>query len=215
MQTQLILYLFLLGIYFAYGLVKFSQLTSPYRLVVLLIGYTFCSEVINRFVLYYLLENTFLVYHLNAVILIVFYLLIYLQFIQPNPKLKQQIVVFFIVSIVMALLNSLWYKSLWDFPSFSIAANAFFCISLSLILFKKMLDIPTNTRLFQQPVFWFNLGTLTFYSFNFIGFVFHNEYYKFKAFSVWLNYLNWIGNLLLYTFYFVAIYLNQKAAYER
>jgi hypothetical protein len=77
-----------------------------------------------------------------------------------------------------------------------------------------MIETPIELSLAKQPVFWFNMGTLSFYSFSFIGFLFYNEY-ELEKLTFWLFYLNVIGNWILYLCYLVSFYLNQKATYER
>jgi lysylphosphatidylglycerol synthetase-like protein (DUF2156 family) len=214
MQTQFNIYLVVLTITFFYGLVRFSKLTSPFKLLLLLVSYVFISELIIRFVLPLMTKNVSPAYHFTVIVLIIFYALMYRKLFSKDPKLRRLIVVLAVILGTIALLNSFFYQGLFLFPSFSIAAQGILCIFLSLMMFKKMIESPTKTLLTKQPLFWFNLGTLSFYSFNFIGIIFYNEY-ELEEMTYWLFYLNVIGNWILYSFYLLSFYLNQKAAHER
>lgn len=214
MQTQFNIYLIVLAITFFFGLVRFSKLTSPFKLLLLLVSYVFISELIIRFVLPKVTENALPAYHFTVIVLIFLYTSIFLKLFTTEIKLKRITLILAILLGIIALLNSLFYQGILKFPSFSVAAQGILCISLSLMLFKKMIETPSETPLAKQSLFWFNLGTLSFYSFTFISFIFYNEY-KLEEMTYWLFYLNVIGNWVLYAFYLLSFYLNQKEIHER
>jgi hypothetical protein len=215
MQTQFIIYLTLLGITMILGLVKLNRLTSPFRILVLMIGYIFAVELLNRVMVSMSWGNSNPIYHLNSIVLITFTGLIYFGLFDFHAASKRLIVLTSVACGLLALLNSLLYQDMQTFPSFSIAAHAFQSILLALLTFNEMIKSPVQTALVKQSLFWINCGTLVFYSFNFVGFVFFNEYLGFGEIMSWLLYLNWIGNLVLYGSYFIALYLDQKVFHER
>ena len=158
--------------------------------------------------------NTNPIYHFNAIILITFTGFIYANLLDFNSVSKRLIVITSFGCGMLALLNSLFYQDLFTFPSFSIAAHGFQSILLALLTFNEMIKAPIRIPLRKQALFWLNCGTLVFFSFNFVGFVFFNEYYMFGKIMSWLLYLNWIGNLILYSTYLIALYFNQKTSHE-
>lgn len=210
MQTQFNIYLVVLAITFIYGLVSYSRLTNPFKLLFLLITYVLVSETIIRFALPKLVTNVTPAYHITVLVLIVLYSRIFFKLFEGDKTLQKITLGSTLILGTLALINSFFYQGLRTFPSLGISAQGLLCILLSLLLFKKMLDTPSKTMLSKQPLFWFNLGTFSFYSFNFISFIFYNEF-EFEEMTYWIFYLNVIGNWILYLFYLQSLYLNQKS----
>jgi len=206
-----LLYLFGIGVY---GAVKYKSLTAPFKLLLLFIAYTFFSDISGRIGYYLGVGSTYPLYHINSWVFISVNALIYLKLFPTNRSLKKSILLISIGCFLIAFLNTLLHQDFNTFPNFSIAAHAFQSIFLSLLIFKEMLKKPTETKLIQQAVFWFVLGTLIFYSLNFMGFVFYNEFNNYSINSKWFYFLNWGGNMFLASCYLIALYLNQKQQYE-
>lgn len=215
MQTQFIIYLSLLGLTLLFGLVTLKRLTSPFRFLVLLIGYVFVTELVDRIMVSLSWENSFPVYHFSAIFLILLTVVIYLKVMDFSPVSRRFIIAISIGCGILAILNTLFHQNLDAFPTFSIAAHGFQSIVLALITFNEMIKAPARIPLLKQPLFWMNCGTFIFYSSNFIGFILYNEYYKLEGITfTWIAYLNWIGNMVIYTCYLTALYLNQKGSHE-
>ena len=216
MQIHFDLYSLLLGITLLFGLVRLKKLTGPFRLLVLLIGYVLVAELSGRALMSMGFENTFSLYHLSAIVLITLTSIIYLKLLGRDSPLRRFSIILSIVCGLMAILNSLFHQHLHTFPSFSIAAHAFQSIIFALLMFSEMIKTPATTPLLKQAVFWFNCGTFLYYSSNFVGFVLYNAYYQFKDVIVtMMMYLNWTGNIVIYSCYLIAIYLNQKRSDEQ
>lgn len=210
MHNLFVIYLILLVITTLFGLVYFQKLTGPFRLLALMTGYVFLAELLSRYFITLGFKNTFPLYHLSSVILIAFTAGIYLKLIQSNP-LQRFVIFLSLICGLTAILNTLFIQEIFTFPSFSIAAHAFMSITLSLTVFNEMIKAPTQTHILKQSLFWLNCGTFLFYSANFVGFILYNEYYQIKGVTItWIFYLNWIGNMILYSCYLIGFYFNQK-----
>ena len=210
------IYLSLLGITTLFGLVRIKKLTSPFRLLTLLIVYVFFIELAGRTMVYLSWKNTFPFYHFSAFVLITLTALIYVRLVEYGSRARRLIAFISICCAALAVINSMFHQPLSRFPSFSIAAHAFQSILLALVIFNETIKAPTLTPLVKQSLFWLNCGTFLFYSSNFVGFVLFNEYYQLQGITTtWIFYLNWIGNMVIYSCYFVALYLDQKHPYER
>lgn len=211
MQTLFTIYVLLLAITTVFGLVCFPKLTGPFRLLVILIGYVFLAELLSRYLISLSFKNTFPLYHLNAVVLIALTAWIYLKLMKNGSSSGRFVIIFSIGCGLISILNTFFHQNVFTFPSFSIAAHAFMSITLSLALFNQMIKAPTSTPILRQSIFWLNCGTFLFYSANFVGFALYNEYYQIKGVTItWIFYLNWIGNMILYSCYLIGFYFNQK-----
>lgn len=206
MEIQFYINLSLIGLTVIYGLVHFKKLTSPFKILVFLLIFNFCSDSTGRILYYSGFQNTYSVYHLNALVYILLNALIYLRLHLFEKSLKRVIVYISVGCGLLAFLNLLIYQDLNKFPTLSIAAHSFQSITLSLLAFREILKIPTRTPLSGQAVFWLNAGMLFFYSVNFTHFAFFSQ---FNALT-WGLYLNWIGNLVLNVSFLVSLHLNQK-----
>jgi hypothetical protein len=211
MQTLFTFYLVLLALTTLTGLVSFPRLTGPFRLLVFVVCYVFAVELLGRILVYAGFTSLAPLYHLNAVVLISFFGMIYFRLFETNVVLKKITLILTICCILIAVLNTLYHQSLHVIPTFSIAANAFQCIVLSLTLFNEMIKSPSRIPIQKQALFWLNSGVFIFFSANFVGFILYNEYYQIKGIAQeFLFYLNWSGNMILYASYLLGFYFNQK-----
>jgi hypothetical protein len=216
MQVLFTIYLFILGINALYGLVCFKKLTSPFRILVLLLIFLFLMECSTHFILPKFFKNILPFYHFIALIILSVSPFIFIQLVQFSQRIKRWIIGLALLCFSFALYNTFIYQGLTVFPSFSIAAQAFLSIFLALVTFKVMLEKPSQTPLLQEATFWLTLGTLFFHCITFVLFVFYNEYYDYnRELIFWTFSINVVSNLLLYSTYLIAIYLNQKTFHER
>lgn len=210
MLLRFIIYLSLLAIATTTGLVAFKRLTSPFRYLVILLIYVFLLEgLIFGVNLMYPGKGT-PVYHVNSIVLIFLTAMMYSRFVVLDHSSRRLIWIVSVACFLLALSNTLFYQRISTFPSLSIVAHAFQSILLTLLVYRRMLKSPQQTLLIRQSVFWLNTGTLIYYSFNFVGFAFYNSFKDSVVITSWWFYLNWLGNLLLYSSYLIAIYLNSR-----
>lgn len=213
MQILLTIYLTLLALTTLTGLVSFKRLTGPFRLLTILVLYVFIVELLGRYLISLGFKNLSPLYHLNTLVLIGLTASVYLRIVRSDSYSQRFVIILSAICWLVALLNTLFHQSIFTIPSFSIAANAFQSICLSLLIFNQMINSPTRTPILKQSLFWLNSGTFIFYSANFVGFILYNEYYQLKGVAKeWLFYLNWIGNMILYSCYLVGFYFNQKSS---
>jgi hypothetical protein len=104
---------------------------------------------------------------------------------------------------VLISLNS-WTKEL--FPSLNALLLSAIVLPLSLFQFKQMLAEPVSIKLENQPVFWFNLGTFMFFSFDFFFLSFLEQ--MAEELPEWMFTAHWLINIFLFSTYFIAIILD-------
>jgi hypothetical protein len=73
---------------------------------------------------------------------------------------------------------------------------------------KVMIHQPIEEKLYLQPLFWFCLGSILFYSLNFASFGLH-AVMKSDLPDFVFDLVIWL-NLILYYIYFVVIYLSTR-----
>lgn len=216
MQIEFNIYLCILGLNTLYGLVRFKRLTSPFRVLVMLLCFLFVMEFSIHYIFPFFIENTTPFYHFIVLVIMGVSPIIFLKLVQFSQREKRWIIGLTLLCFSFAVYNSFIYQGLSVFPSFSIASQAFLSIFLSLVTFNVMLSKPSQIPLVKEGRFWLSLGTLFFHGVTFVSFVFYNEYfgYSFKLIQ-WIFYINVISNCILYSMYLIAIHLNQKTVHER
>ena len=209
MSIRFIIYLSLIAIILIYGLIRIKKINPPFKFLVLLIGLTLLSECISRLYGFYY-KTTFPVYHFYIPFAILLNSFIYLKLLDFNSKIQSSIQGVTLLFITLSILNTYFLQTINTFSSYGIILHGFQTLLLSLILFFKMLQEPSETPLRKQAVFWFNTGNFVFYGMTFTIFALYNFYYQTVKMSSWVYLVIWFGNIFLYSTYFIAIYLNSK-----
>ncbi|UKN01087.1 hypothetical protein K6119_15255 [Paracrocinitomix mangrovi] len=212
-STRFIIYLIVLFVTLVWGLVHFKKLSNSYKLLVLLVGYTFISETLSRF--YYLFAaTTFPLYHIIAVVSIILNAMIYTKLSYNNKKSNSIIIGISAVFLTLCILNSVLVQPINTFPSHSLMLHGLQSISLALFSYLQMLKHPSEVSLTKQPMFWLNTGNFVFYGLTFTIFSVFNVFYPTATMASWVYWLIWMGNIFLYSCYFLAIHLNLSTKNE-
>lgn len=196
-------YLTILLISILIGLFRYSRLSARYKMLLLLISLVFISEIVSR-CLAIAFENSRPTYHILIPLQCILYGIIY-GLAQPNKKMCYA---FFGLATCASVLNSFFFQSIYQFPTYSLLALCLVLITTVLFDFKRLILFPTEIQLSAQPDFWFNLGTLVFFTCTFFIFGFINLALKFTP--PWATWLIWGTNLFLYACYGIALVLEAR-----
>jgi hypothetical protein len=196
MSLSFALYLVLLAVVFAIGLLRFRQRTTPFKALTLLVGVTFVSEVLTR-LLIEMTKNSSPVYHVYVIVLYFFYAWIYRE-LSSDPRLKKAIVVSAAVFLLLSITNSIFYQPLRQFPSNMLMIACVLLVMLSLMMYRQMFNYPIEQNLFRQPVFWLNTGTLFFFTTTFLFWSFFNYFIRQKLDTTLLINMVYVSNILYY-----------------
>jgi hypothetical protein len=196
MSVSFALYLVLLAVVFAIGLLRFRQRSAAFKVLTLLIGVTFVSEVITR-LLIEMTKNSSPVYHVYVIVLYFCYAWIYRE-LSSDPRLKKAIVISAAVFLLLSITNTIFYEHILQFPSniFMIACVAI--VILSLLIYRQMFNYPIEESLFRQPVFWLNTATLFFYTTTFFLLSFINYFIRQKLDTTLLVNMIYVANIVYY-----------------
>ena len=205
MSPRFIFYLILLVFISIYGVYSFNKLTRPYKVLVILILLTLISEFCGRWT-YAKYKLTFPPYHFLIPITIFFHAVIYNGLTELKTRYKNLIFVASGFFILLSIINTVYFQSIFSFPSNSITLLSINAIFLSLITFLQMLKFPTEVQLTKQSMFWFNLGNFIFYTLTFFAFAFINYRTNYNA---WIAITIWSANIILYVCYFISIFYNK------
>jgi hypothetical protein len=151
-----------------YGLIIFNSLTTPLRLLVVLLLITFCSEFVSR-ILWLTIQNTMPCYHALMFIQFILYAGIFAND-EYLIRWRTRIYLFAAVLALMGILNTLYVQPLLKFPSITLFGLTYFVVFCSLCTFTAMITNPKDIPLVRVPAFWFCFGNLVFYCVTFVKF---------------------------------------------
>src|SRR5579872_2948445 len=144
------------------GIVRFTKLTMPFKLLVILqLIDLLLTTVVDK-----LVETR---YHTNALILhvqvcngYIFYSIIY-YLLFKNESIKKFLLLFIIIVPIFCFINALFLEPYaTTFPTYTTLPTDILLIIFSLLLFKQMLLYPVKVNIVKQSVFWYNIGILFF-----------------------------------------------------
>jgi hypothetical protein len=207
MSDRFIIYLVLLLFIAITGLYQFRQLSLPFRLLVILVIYTFLSETFSRWLIYYYRQSIPL-YHLYVPVQFSFFLLIYSKLLTWSKQLYPFLIIggFFILSMI----NLFYLQSLSRFPSNTVLLASTILILFSLFYFKVMLSKVEQVSIFRRSVFWFNSAVLLFFALAFVYWGFYNYLLKHKISTKPVTTIIYYVNLIFYSMLLVSIVLDMK-----
>lgn len=198
------------------GIVRYRYLNAAYKYLLALLITTLLLECAGR-IFAITLYTSYPAYHILLPLQVLLYTQIYSMLIFHKPQLNLLFAVIAAICILLFLFNSLYVQSpLASMPSNGIALLSLVTVLYSLFLFYNMLQFPSENHLFRQPVFWFNSGNLIFYCITFFIFGFFNPVHKVSArLPEWQYTTIWVCNIILYSFYGIALLLDQKQSTTR
>lgn len=199
MSPRYLFYLVFVLTILVFGIMNYQKLKTEYKLLTQLLGLTFLTECISRFLAFYL-ETSFPVYHLYIIISLIYNGLIYIRLLDGLYRSIIKAVV--VLSILSTTLISIFHQGLMQFPSVGMIIQGFSMILIGLLFFYNMLKNPVQQDISKQSVFWYNTGNLVFYcsTFTFYGLFNYLDYRP-----DWAYHIVWIANIILYSCYLISL----------
>ena len=198
----------LLIIVFGIGVVCYSKLTTPFKLLALTVPITILLDVCSK-ISAHLYKTNALVLHLECLVLYVFYSCIYYHLFQ-SKTMKKIVLVSTIVIVTFAFFNGIYLQPAYkSFPSFLYMVTNIMLVTFSLLLFKQMLLYPVKIMITSQGIFWYNTSILFYSTTMFLNLGLTNYYSQLK-FDQGIYYF-WYGSYyILNILTGIALFSNYK-----
>lgn len=194
--TKNIIYLSFILVTALFGVVKFRHLTTPLRLLVLLVCYAFISESIAEY-LRITIKNNPEVYHFYVIISFWLNTLIYLQILE-SIKTKLTFIIIAIAFTLFGILNSLLFQKLNSVPSINLTVNNVILVIFSLIVFRHLTDQNPFEPIQKNWVFYFNATVLIYFTIQIFNWGILNYLLKSHVNIMPIIYFNYFINILYY-----------------
>lgn len=198
----------ILIIVFGIGVVCYSKLTTPFKLLAITEPITILLDLLSKISSHLYKTNAF-VLHLECLVLYVFYSAIYYHLFQ-SKSMKKIVWISTIVIIAFALFNGTFLQPAYkSFPSYLYMVTNTMLVIFSLLLFKQMLLYPIKITITGQGVFWFNTSMLFFSTTMFLNLGLTNYYAQLK-FDQGIYYF-WYGSYYILNILIgIALFSNYK-----
>jgi len=190
------------------GLLNMKRLTTPFKLLTLLIFVTLFTELVADYMAVHY-RNNIIVYHIYTPIHAILLGAIYLSLLHRKTN-RAFVWIATIISVSFAIANSLFIQGLKATPYYDLIVISIFYVCFAFISNFEMIR-SKHLKLFNNAVFWLNSGTLLFFSINFILWSLWDYLGRIKSpvradLLLILNILNFV----LYAFFALAIYFDSR-----
>ena len=177
MANYILFYFILLLTVSIIGVARYKKLTTPFKILSILIVVTLFLEALSQFCAAKY-KNNLPVSHIIVLTEFVFYSLAYYS-IFKNKAMRVSIIAILSIFIVLFFVNAIFIQPYHRaFPSnMNTFAEIIYTI-FSLMLFKQMLLYPLPVNIIKQSVFWFNTSILFYATTMFFNFGLINYYIK-------------------------------------
>lgn len=204
MTLRFIIYLLLILAGIITGLYYYKRIGTAYKLLTQMLILIFVSELAGRLFLGQL-KTTYPFYHVLQVFQILYYGGIFYFLLRPT-KFKNLIIITTLVLAIITVCISIFYQSVFTFPSIGSQILNLYVVLLSLGLFNKMIKNPIAIPILRQSSFWFASGSLFFHAITFLVFGYFKLFQE-SSFNtpVWVYELIRIANYILYASYFLCL----------
>lgn len=203
-----LLYFALLTIVSAIGLIRYSKLTQPIRILACSVPAILFWNIVCK-ILALKFHNNAPGMHLLSITEFVFYTVIYYSLFKKRT-VKYAIAVIIVVGIVFFIINLLFLQPFNRvFPTNIYLPTEIIFTALSLMFFRQMLLYPTKINIVRQSVFWFNTAMLFYATTMFFNLGMTNYY----STQEWSNYIYYFWYFIMYVFHIlvaVAILADDK-----
>lgn len=158
---------------FLLSLLFLKRLPGAYRWLAYLIILTVASEMVAKYMAFFVQPNNNAVYHFFTPLEFAVYCVIYAKLLnRHNWNIILAVAVLAIISF--EILNTIFFQQLSETNTNSILLESVAVVFLSLALFVKIREQDYYENLLKEPVFWFNSAVLFYYSFNILIWGFHS-----------------------------------------
>jgi len=198
----------LLIIVFGIGVVCYSKLTTPFKLLALTEPVTIILDLLSK-VFSHLYKTNALILHLECLVLYVFYSSIYYYLFQ-SKTMKKMVWISTVVIVGFAFFNGIFLQPAYkSFPSFLYMVTNTMLVAFSLLLFKQMLLYPIKIKITGQGIFWYNTSMLFFSTTMFLNLGLTNYYAELK-FDQGIYYFWYCSYYILNILIGIALFSNYK-----
>ena len=201
-----IVFLFLIGIF---GLCKYKQLSSPFRVLTISVIVAFILAIFSLIFSVKYGHNAPII-QLECITEFIFFLLtFYHLFIKKG--IKKFIVCCIIIGTLLFLLNTLFLQRFNEsFPTFFYLISHLLFVVFSLFLFKQMLSYPLSINISKQSAFWFNTAILFYSTTMFLNLGLTNYYDDHNIVTYVIFYFWYVVLFIFYSLIGVSILLEKK-----
>lgn len=198
----------ILIIVFGIGVVCYSRLTTPFKLLALTEPVTILLDISSK-ISSHLYKSNALVLHLECLILYIFYSSIYYYLFQTKT-MKKMVLISTVVVVAFAFFNGIFLQPAYkSFPSSLYMVTNTMLVAFSLLLFKQMLLYPVKIKITGQGIFWYNTSILFYSTTMFLNLGLINYYSRLK-FDPGIYYF-WYGSYYILNILIgIALFSNYK-----
>lgn len=208
MSPRLYFYLGLLLFISFYVLLNYKKLDKTYKLLGIVIIISMVSEIIARY-LSFAIANSYPPLHFLVPILIFIHTQLYLSVLKITKKIRTIFISIMLILILFSIINSIYFQKMTEPPTRAYNLLSLMIVLYSLLMSKQMLMTPLKSSLWKHSFFWVNMGNFIFYPLTlFIIIVLPSLIKSFTADKEWIFNTLYILNILLYSFYFLALHFH-------
>jgi hypothetical protein len=209
MPNNLTSYFILLFIVSIIGVVRYKKLTTPFKILSILIILTLLLETLSKIcaVKY---KNNLPIAHVSILTEYVFFLLTY-YFLFKNKLMRVSILVVLIIFVILSIINSIFIQPYYRYyPSNMFIPSEIAYVTFSLLLFRQMLLYPLPVNIVKQSVFWFNTAILFYSTTVFFNFGLTNYYIKHHLKDIVIFDFGLAINMIFYLLIGLSILIDNK-----
>ncbi len=200
-------YLLILSFGAVIGILSFNRLSKPFRTLTQMLCFIILVEILSK-----IFQNrwgtNFPIYHVSQIIQLVFFGRIFCLLLIRHQKTQIILVLSAVLCTVLSLLVTLFYQSIYTFPSIGSLLLSFYVSFSSVVLYYSMIKLPIITPVLKQPKFWFGAGSLFFYTITFFILGFFKLVLELEGkMPEWCYFILHLANYILYSSYLIAIIL--------
>lgn len=203
MATRFYIYLGLILLGFIIGLFKYKQLSWQLKGVVLLLGFTFCSEVVGR-ILIKQIHNSNPVYHFYSPVEALLLGLI-LYNISRKALNQRIIVVVFGIVVLFSIVNSIFFQGWLSFNSNVDQIKMPLTVLAGIIV---LMELPIVKS--KRPDLVILIALLCFNTASFLFIISHNYLVSKGISTKSIGVIHYISNIIYYSLLLLSIVLYKK-----
>lgn len=193
-----------------YGIWNRYHLEAAYRLLLYMIGICLSMELGTRLLPYYIKDATFL-YHIYVIMEYIFIAQLYYRIVLKKYAWARWWTWGSSVGFaVLSILNTYLFQNVDMLPTNAILLSSVLYLFMGLFSLVAMVRFPEQSRLYREPAFWFNMGTLSFYLLTFFVFGFFNRMQEFQLHNTVIYDILYVANIGMYISYAVAIIMDVR-----
>lgn len=182
----------------------------PVFYLCLLIVATLVSELIAKYIAYYLKLNSNIVYHFFVVVEYAFYSVIFFMYLK-GKAFHRALIFIFILFLTGEVLNTYFFQSVRQANTNMLIIEALLLVVWALYVFKQIREDVSDVALFKKPAFWIASAVLVYYSLNTLIWGFHSiRVYNMKSAPLLIYNINLLLSGVLYLVYSFSIIVDVK-----